>query len=127
MTLADNLLRKLDLLESALALKKSGIPSKVTTLCYSGEEADIKRAERQKMDFYGIRDREVLTTAGVDLDVLKMPWLSGRGVGITSTEDPRISQYMRQQVISHYNGKSVPPVVGTKQDTDGFKKPESEE
>lgn len=115
MSLADNLLRKLDILEAALTLKKSGMPSDIAALCYSDDPADIAAAEQQKLDKYGIKDREVMTAAGSKVNVFVLPWLTGRGIGITSSDDPRISEEQRSAIINSNGGKFIPAVIGTKQ------------
>lgn len=114
MSLADNLLRKLDLMERALELRAAGLPGELFVAVYSDRPEDVERAENRTMATYGVTNREILVAGHVKLNTLKMPWLHGRGVGITSTSDPRWSQLIAKPE------KDIPPIVGTKQEIEGF-------
>ena len=127
MSVADNLLRKLDTLEAALALRKSGVPTEIVTICYSDDPHDVGAAKRQMLDFYGIKDEEVLETAGSTIEVSTFPWLQGRQVGITSNVDPRIPDPLREQALNNLKSRELPPVVGTHQHIHGFENPAVEE
>lgn len=127
MSVADNLLRKLDTLEAALALRKSGVPTEIVAVCYSDDPHDVAAAKRQMLDFYGIKDEEVLETAGSEIQVSAFPWAQGRGVGITSNVDSRIPEPLKDQALLNLKGKELAPVIGTGQHIGDTENPAVEE
>lgn len=115
MSMADNILRRLDTLESALTLKKNGVPDQLIALCYSDKPQDIEEAKAQMLNRYDVKSEEVLEAAGSSIEVAAFSWAAGRGVGITSNVDPRIPEPIRDQTMAHHRGKEIAPVIGTQQ------------
>lgn len=120
MSIADNLHRRLDVLEKALTLKKSGLPNRLVTLCYSEDPADIAQAERQTLQRYGISSKDVLQAAGTTNTVAVLPWAKGRGIGLTSNIDPRVPAGITVKSAGVSEDQEIPPVVGTLQHMEGF-------
>jgi hypothetical protein len=90
MALADNFLRQIEVLEKALAAKKSGLPEALVVLTYSDHPQHIEDATQRVFARYGV-DRDIVEAAHSRVVTCPLPWAAGRSIGVSSRNDPRIN------------------------------------
>lgn len=119
MSQGDNLIRQYEQLKRALAAVENGLPERLGVAVYSDEPGDVEEAVRRRLEPFGLDSIDDAAAANCEVIIVKLPFCRGRGVGITYTDDPRISESMRAQLNSNKEATRTVgrlPIIGSQAD-----------